>query len=74
MVKWAEIAIVDGKMSENHLLLPESDAITPENHTKTSLNDVLMVKYNEITTLNDEKSASGKIWINFITIGISLWV
>ena len=48
-------------MSENHLLLPESDAITPENHTKTSLNDALMVKYNEITTENDEKSASSKI-------------
>jgi len=43
------MAVIDGKTSENYALLFESNAIHHKNHTKTSLNNALIVNYNETT-------------------------
>ena len=65
------MVVVDGKTSENYAGLTKSMTITPENQTKTALNDALMDKYTKITAKNDVKSAIRKIVINHLTIGIS---
>ena len=50
-------------------MTPEKD--TTDKNTKTAWNNVLEVKYNEITAKNNEKSGGGKLTINRLMVGIS---